>query len=347
MRILCDLHHSDLYYSLQLLFEKRLGAEMYRPIGLEWYHEGYWNVFPHIDTARQYLSLDQAINPPRDTHGNVLSGREVLNASYVFEDGIYYVDDTTKKVVQRAITLEKFKNMEFDIIIASMPEHLGRFRKLRDLYQPRAKVIFQIGNHGWQSISTENILASTTSLSTGSNHCLYHQEFDLSVFKYEPPKTSTAVYSHIHYMRELDLLARYKSSLPSWTFKTFGAGMEDCHHLTSDEAQSYVDSGWTWHVKSGGDGYGYAPHRSYACGRPLIVRGNYYRGQLAEQLFQDGINCIDLDKHSFLDNITLLQHFSHPEEHARLCENAYNRFREVVDFDAEEQTIRKFLERLV
>lgn len=43
MRVLADYHHHDLFESLAILFEDRLGWELYRPIGMEWFDEGYWN----------------------------------------------------------------------------------------------------------------------------------------------------------------------------------------------------------------------------------------------------------------------------------------------------------------
>lgn len=349
MKVLADLHHGDLYYSLQLLFEKRLGWEMYRPIGLEWYHAGYWHVFPHIDTANQYLGLDHAINPPKNCHGDYLSPREILNKNYRYEDGIYYVKDPTKDKVQRGITLDKFRDMEFDILVSSIPQHVGPFNKLIRLYQPQAKHIFQVGN-AWNYIpGIQNILASTAPFYTppGVNVVNYHQEFDLEMFKYTPPTNHKRVDSYIHYMKELSLLEQYKKSLPDWGFYTHGAGMENCLQKSQAIADTYISSGWTWHVKPEGDGYGYGGHCSAACGRPLIIRGDYYRGKLLSLLLEDKKTCINLDQHPLHENIKLLQYFSQPEEHRTMCENIYKKFREVVDFDQEEQHIRRFLERII
>jgi len=60
MKVFADLHHGDLFYSLQLLFEKRLKAELYRPVGIEWWKEGFWNVFNHPATAQQYLDFNSS-----------------------------------------------------------------------------------------------------------------------------------------------------------------------------------------------------------------------------------------------------------------------------------------------
>jgi hypothetical protein len=196
MRVLADFHHQDLYYSLQLLFEKRLGWELYRPIGLEWYHEKYWNVYPHIGTAQQYLSLDQAINPPIGLDGP-FPEHKLLNKNYTFSDGIYYVNDPSKDKLNRGITLEKFKETEFDILVSSIPQHIAPFNGLIRKYHPKAKHIFQVGNAWGHLPGINNILASTAKFDTppNINTCFYHQEFDLDVFRYEPPTCHSKVFS--------------------------------------------------------------------------------------------------------------------------------------------------------
>ena len=40
--ILADFHHGDLFESHRLVFVDRFGWELCRPIGLEWFQEGYW-----------------------------------------------------------------------------------------------------------------------------------------------------------------------------------------------------------------------------------------------------------------------------------------------------------------
>ena len=57
MKVLADYHHHDLWESLELLFA-RFGWTLYRPIGMEWFEQGYWNHERkwHGDAiARQYL----------------------------------------------------------------------------------------------------------------------------------------------------------------------------------------------------------------------------------------------------------------------------------------------------
>lgn len=349
MKVLADFHHQDLFYSLQLLFEKRLGWELYRPIGLEWYHEGYWNVYPHISTAQQFLALDQAIQPIVNINGQVFEKSHLVNKEYRCEDGIYYVLDTTKDKYQRAITLEKFKSMEFDIVLSSMPQHIEPFNKLIKLFQPKAKHIFQIGNPGWRTSSVQNILSSTLSWipPAGMNTILYHQEFDLDVFRYESPTVRKKANSYIHLMEQVNLLNQYRAALPDWEFTSYGAGFPDCIHKTSDIADKMRGSGFTWHIKPLGDGYGHTLHDTYACGRPAIINTNHYRNMIGAALLEDGVTCIDIGRRTVQENCSILNDLANdPDKHLEMCENAYNRFKSVVNFDAEEVKLRKFLEDL-
>jgi hypothetical protein len=122
MKILADFHHEELYHSLYLLFEKRLGHELYRQIGTDWYDEGYWMVYNHPDTVKQYLGLhisdDWELIRQKNAGNYITFPNE--NAE-IKEDGFYQISDKIRGVSYRAITLQKFKETEFDIIISSMP----------------------------------------------------------------------------------------------------------------------------------------------------------------------------------------------------------------------------------
>ena len=180
MKILADLHHSGLFHSLQLLFEKRLGFELYRPIGMEWATEGYWNVYNHPDTQKQFL-MDGYI--PKD-------GTPPLNGISRIQDGIHYIKDTTHGGEQKAITLEQFKEMDIDIVIASIPAHIEPYKKLIHEFKPKAKFVFQQGNMFTEVLSNlhtiPNLLSSTVEFPVPSScHAVfYHQEFPVDPFYY-------------------------------------------------------------------------------------------------------------------------------------------------------------------
>lgn len=51
VRVLTDFHHSSLLRATNMLFQDRLGLSVFRPIGMEWFTEGFWAVNDQEDTA--------------------------------------------------------------------------------------------------------------------------------------------------------------------------------------------------------------------------------------------------------------------------------------------------------
>jgi len=350
VRILADFHHMALYHSLYLLFEKRLGWELYRPIGLDWYNEGYWNVYPHINTARQFLGINESSILLQDVHGEPLAEMEKKNLHAVLgTDGLYYVTDPVYNTIYRAITLEKFKELEFDIILSSIPQHISPFLKLIREFQPKAKHIFQIGNCWSSQAGVKNYLCSTEpfQLPREANICFYHQEIPLDIFNYESPTFHNSLYSYIHYMKNPELMDSIKPLLPGWQIIKYGAGMDSVLRGARTVAQAMKTSSFTWHYKPEGDGFGHVIFSSFACGRPAIVWRNHYQGKLASELFIDGKTCIDASKYLISDLATVLKRSSQPDKHLKMCQAAQKRFSQVVNFDFEfEKKLKPFLERL-
>lgn len=351
MKVFSDLHHTALFYSLQLLFEKRLDGELYRPIGEEWYHRGYWELYPgiHPHTVKQYLTLEQCFK--RDVHGFELPERMKLNEHYEVTDGIHYVFDPSTQKVQRAITVDKFAEMDFDIIISSVPSHIPRFNKLINDLQPQARHIFQVGNAWGHQPGVKNILASTAPFNVPGdiNACFYHQEFDLDIFRYVPPTNHKSVRSFIHYMRGMDIHHQYRNELipKGWDFFTYGAGMEGDLCYMGDIAKKYQEMGWMYHFKPEGDGYGHNLYNCAASGRPMIIWGQHYQGKLGNELLQDQRTCLDISRYTVHGASQLLEKFAQPDNHLRMCENARRQFNRCVSFDDEfENHIKPFLNRL-
>jgi len=347
MRILVDMHHSALYHSLHLLFEKRLGFEMYRAIGTEWYDEGFWKVYDHPHTVKQFLGLHQGTEIPMDVHGQPLPEVERKNLHYTIENGIYYIQDLTFETTHRAIRLDKFKEMEFDIILSSIPQHIQPFNQLIARFQPNTKHIFQVGNNWTNLPGVNNIMASTTPFDVQErNVVFYHQEFDLEVFKYEPPKFHNVINSYVHYMQKPETMNQILSNLPGWVGTTYGAGMQLQLQSAKAVASAMKDSAFTLMFKPGGDGMGHSIHSSYACGRPAIYWGSQYKNCLAGRLMEHMVTGIDVEKCGLNNLHTILKELSEPNRHKEMCKNTYNRFKEVVNFDRDFENIKQFLERL-
>lgn len=347
MRVLADFHHQSLYHSLYMLLEQRLGWELYRPIGTEWHKEGYWAIYNHPHTVAQFLGIHQGTDMPMDVHGVHLPEHERKNLNYTIENGIYYVQDVTYKTIHRAITLSKFKEMKFDVLLASIPQHIAPYNKLADTFQPGAKTVFQVGNCWGKQAAARNILSSTAPCDTGGIHTVfYHQEFDTNLFCYTEPEFHNVVHSYVHYMKRPELFGQVAQQLPGWKMTTYGAGMTDNLIQIFDMAAAMKRSAFTWHFKPEGDGFGHSIHNSFACGRPVVVWKSHYRRKLADQLMIDGVTCINADGKSPQQIAEQLLYWSQPERHRQMCQAAYQRFREVVDFDAEFAQVQTFLQNL-
>jgi len=146
----------------------------------------------------------------------------------------------------------------------------------------------------------------------------------------------------MHYAPLFTVLAKHLSSVGGWTFKDHGAGNGD--GPVDDIAQTIKDSGFIFHCKRNGDGYGYNIHNAFACGRPMIVKGHQHRGQTAEPLFTHGETVIDTSKCDISATIKML--IDAADNYEDWSSRVYSRFRDVVDFDAEFVKIQKFLNRL-
>ena len=131
-----------------------------------------------------------------------------------------------------------------------------------------------------------------------------------------------------------------------WNCRSYGANMEDSVSKTKDLATLMKSSGFIFHVKPGGDGYGHSLHNAFACGKPVITRSSHYRGKLGEQLFTHGVTCIDLDQCSMNEAVEMLRTWAQPNIYPIISNQVYTRFKQLVDFDKEEQQIRQFLTNL-
>jgi len=86
----------------------------------------------------------------------------------------------------------------------------------------------------------------------------------------------------------------------------------------------------------------------FATGRPLITNMSQHRsfGGDALRLFVPGETCIDIEAQSFGETCRLIRAWIEPEESQRRSEIVRKKFDEVINYDQEEQQIRRFLEQL-
>lgn len=353
-KVLCDFHHEHLYESLQILFEDRLGWELYRSIGLDWYHQGYWNVYPALGTAEQYLGFHigeafKEMQARQPDGGHTFKNPKILNIDVSSDlEGLYSIGSSSFLDRRyRGVTLERFKRMKFDILVSSMPQHIGPFNELIRKYQPQAKHVFQIGNNWTMDFPVKNILTSSKMVRVppGKNGCFYHQEFNLDLFK-PTPGTPKSVYNLMHYIQNMGDFEELERLLPDFTFKCYGAGNREgsCGPDINDIARKYQDMGFLFHVKREGDGYGFNTHHAAACGRPIITRCSNFNGMTSAPLLLDGITCVDLDRHSLPEAAQMIRRMA--DNYSFYSQKVYQNFKRIVNFDSEFEKIKAFLGRL-
>ena len=346
--IFCDLHHEGLYRSLQMLLEERLGFDLFRPIGEEWATDGYWmnaKIYGnHPDTIKQYLQIRHAIPTKMGPRNEVIGENE----------DYYTIANSYRN--EKALTLEQFRKMKPDVVIASYFDNVEPFKRLAK--EVGAKFVMQLGNVWaipWDMV--DNVLSSTAPfpVPSGKNACFYHQEIDLKTFyKGDYTYDSKLLASFVNCLSEHDIHKQswedfqvLEKMMPEYTFKSYGISDRDGTIQNQQEVADIMrKSKFGIHLKGGGDGFGHVIFDWFALGKPVIFRGSQYKGKLAEPHLIHGVTGFDLDQISFealKDKIVGISE----EEYKQMCDNVYRIFKEKCDFDLEFESIKDFFENLV
>lgn len=353
MRVFTDFHHAGLLQSLILLFERRLGGEVYRPIGTEWYKNGFWKVYDHPATVEQFLGIGGATpDGSRPLNEVLMTHLSPPNATIV-----YHCKDIDSDETNKAITLQGFMALPFDIVIASLPYHIEPFKRLCEMHPSKPKLIYQIGN-AWTVDAglAPNVMASAiiNGVPEHINFITYHQEFDLNVFSYSPPVENKNITTLVncfntagHFVTDWALFQKIEQLMPAWNFKSYGGQCRDgCMHGNKQVAEAIRQSRFIWHTKNGGDGYGHILFNTGAVGRPMIVKKQYYDGKLGAQLMIDGQTCIAIDGLNPEEIIRKIEYYNDTERYQTMCKNVYTNFMQTVDFSKEANTLQTFFANL-
>jgi len=336
--ILIDYHHSCLAESLQILFHDRLGFEVYRPIGMAYFDSEIWTheKAVHGDKiARQYLDFwagdkDCGDHWERADHSHI--GRTM-----------------------KMLTLDQARQMRPEIVLCSLVHNEPGYRRLAT--ELGAKFGIQVGN-----ILTPNnfavadfaLMSATFTTPPSCPHVLYHQEFDLSEFRFEyPPSDRTLAGCWVHSFYWTQWQKPYialAQAVPELRWECYGhkdanpywrASLSPC----SEVARSMRSARVAFHAKTWGDGYGHVIHTIIACGKPVIATASYYQSQLAGPLLQDGVNCIDIQRHSLDEVIAYTQRLAVDDEfHRQQSEASYRLFCKNVNFDEDAEKVKQLLE---
>lgn len=360
LKVFTDFHHASLLQSLIILFEKRLGGSIYRPIGMDWATRGYWKVYDHPATQLQFLTTDQAYKPIDGTPPlNQIINTKTQPDIYGTEQEVFYCHDIDSDQLNKAITFDGFMSLPIDIVIASIPQHIEPFKRLCELHPNKPRLIFQIGN-AWtvEAGLAPNVMASAKINNVPDNvHFIsYHQEFDLDQFRYIPNMVpANNIYSFVnvfggqdHFASDWQLFQETERTMPEWSFKSFGGQCRDgAIGPTPKLADKMREARFIWHTKQGGDGYGHIIHNVAAVGRPMVAKRSYYEGKFGGELMIDGQTCVAIDGLSVAQIKEKIEHYNEPGRYAQLCQNTYENFKKVVDFDREAEELKKFLRELV
>lgn len=297
-----------------------------------------WRINRQKDTIQQYLGTYSY--QPAD-------GTSPLNNINYHKDGIYYSKSPDSGLIHKAITFEKFMEMEWYAVISSIPQHIKPHKHLASM--KKAYHIFQEGNNfNLPDDSYDNLMSSTLPRSTTCHSVFYHQEFDTGVFNYKKPGKKKEIHTYVNVFKDFpdyQLFLDLEKEMPDYVFKIHGSQSRDgCISGIQKLADSMADARWIFHAKRGGDGYGFTIHQAMAVGRPLLVMRDYYNGHLAGQMVTDK-NSLVIDgmiPKEIADKIRASE-----DRNAELSRNVYNTFTSYVDFDEDAKKIQFFLNNLI
>ena len=354
MNIFADFHHPALYYSLYLLFEKRLGHKLFRPIGIDWLNKGYWkitnlcvNMYQTSEKLKECL-MPNAKLPYADECQNKIKNKT---------DMYYIIEESgAVPVTQRAVTLNQFKKIKFDLIISSFVDNIAPFKALSKEHQDNTKVIAQVGNVLWQDKCFEDVPVMASVLPSKEYNAkeivFYKQEIDTNMFYpfNEPPdNTLSSFVSAMNLFTEdmNDFKSIEKQLSHKYNLLCHGKESRD-GYLTNQKqiADIMRKSKLGINLKSIGDGFGHVIHGWFAVGRPIIFRGSHYKGKLAGLLLKHQQTGLDLDAIG-IDNCIESINNMQEDDYNKMCANVKKEFKENMNFEQEAERIKRFLERII
>lgn len=351
MNIFVDFHHPALYYSLYLLFEKRLGHKLFRPIGIDWINKGYWKITNLcVNTYQISEKLKECLIP----NAKLPYADECQNKIKDKTDMYYIIEESgAVPITQRAVTLNQFKKMRFDLIISSFVDNIAPFKAISKEYQDNIKVIAQVGNVLWQDKCFEDVPVMASVLPSKDYNAkeiiFYKQEIDTDIFFpfNEPPdNTISSFVSMMNVFTEdmNDFKSIEKRLSPKYNFLCYGKESRDGYLTKQKEVADIMrKSKFGINLKTIGDGFGHVIHDWFAVGRPVIFRANHYRGKLVGLLLKHLQTGLDLDVIEIDNCIDIINNISE-EDYSKMCANVKNEFTENINFEKEAEKIKHFLE---
>lgn len=326
MNVLIDYHHTDLAESLHRLFE-RLGFTVHVPDGLDWFEQGIWR------------------------QGHELFGDAIARQFLLAPN----VDDLNPSRVLNRVSLEEAKGMDWDVVVASVPDNEEGYAAFAK--EHGARYCVQVGNvNQWVNHSLDPLILDATGKYPSG--IPFTPEFDIdSEFQFRAstawgdltdsslvqfdPRTVASFVNLFPGLPCYPLMQETQTSLPEWEFSVWGHNTPDGFIKPTSRIGALMRAhGFGWQDKVTGDGFGYVIHYWASVGRPLIGHASHYRGQTAADLWEDGVTAIDLDEHTPQEAAALMEQIvGDPDRHMEMCFEIARRVRERIDFTADAERV--------
>jgi hypothetical protein len=329
-KVLVDYHHPDLYWSFVLL-GRRLGWTIYRPIGMEFFNEGYWQFeadWAGDKFARMFLSY---------------------SADDINEGVAGYRPDLRHESFFNLVNLNQAREFGFDIVISTVPGNLHGFNRFAR--EVGARHVHQLGNQEHLAqmgspIEGVDLLVSTNVDAKEWRRSLrYDQEMDPLLIQYSEPPISGPVSFFVADWHNREETAKYvevAGHCPDIGFNLYGP---DAIHLRTvrEVADAIHESSIVYHSKRVGDGWGHHIHSVAGIGRPLVGNASYYAGRLAERLWTPD-NSVDTSQLPPSDiGRVVSELWSDHGRIRRMGQASRNLFDTYIDYQRDADRIREFL----
>jgi len=338
--------------------------ELYCPEGNEWFKRGFVTIRPPIG-CQKFETINDIMDFPNDECEKI----EITDGLYQYHRKM---EVDKGHYIQKAITFDKFLEMDIDIILTTHFGHEQSFHHLVAMHKPNAKFIRQIANlHEKPSSYCKNILLqpiyhpadyedeppNRAFKKLGINYMFYYPEHYEGYCYTEPTNHKLVVNLAPDLLPEdVESFNSFQSDLPDFKFVLCGRNPNVSKevfpyalpngfipHLLLPKA--IKDSAFIWYTKSHGGG-GFTFRQALACGRPIIGRKHYSKlhAPMESEMYQHKINCIDLDETR--KGPSLLREWSEPTQHIERCKNVAETFNRYMNFAEKAKEINTWIDTL-
>jgi len=318
LRVLADFHHPALWKSLKLTLVDRLGYELLRPVGMEWYEQGYWQ-------HEKFWAQDRFAK-------------------------MFLTDRLDLTPAEGQVTLEQARDIKPEIVVATVPGNVLGFRDFAD--EVGARLVQQIGNNEhfvpWADIDIALDSTNHAHPAWFDGYIRYDQEIDPRYFRrVDSPCGPVSSFLSVWHRDQdgLDYFGRVAEAVGVEHFRLYG---EHGQPLQGDEEviPAMQDSAIVWNTKRIGDGWGHVLHSAMAGGKPIISVNSFYDGMRGSLMLKDNSGVLDISGMDFNDVVKWIKETRCDDERIKAMGDANStRFNSIVDYERDAAKIKEAFER--